>query len=71
MLKYIHRSLRDGELYYFFNESGETVMRTATAGNRRRANEPTAADGPDAHLPPPHPRQCSLVSSGRCDSWCA
>jgi hypothetical protein len=29
-LKYIHRSLKDGEVYFFFNESNETQTRTVT-----------------------------------------
>ena len=29
-IKYIHRSLKDGEIYFFFNESNETQTRTAT-----------------------------------------
>ena len=33
-IKYIHRSLQDGEAYFFFNESDKTQARTATlAGN--------------------------------------
>jgi hypothetical protein len=32
--KYIHRTLKDGDIYFFFNESDETQARTATlAGN--------------------------------------
>jgi hypothetical protein len=33
-IKYTHRTLRDGEVYFFFNESNQTQSRTATlAGN--------------------------------------
>jgi hypothetical protein len=29
-IKYIHRTLKDGDVYFFFNESNETQSRTAT-----------------------------------------
>jgi hypothetical protein len=29
-IKYLHRALKDGDVYFFFNESGETQSRTAT-----------------------------------------
>jgi len=29
-IKYIHRTLKDGDVYFFFNESSQTVTRTAT-----------------------------------------
>jgi len=29
-VKYIHRTLRDGDVYFFYNESTETQARTAT-----------------------------------------
>jgi len=36
-LKYIHRSLKDGEVYFFFNESDQKVMRTATVAGKGKA----------------------------------
>jgi hypothetical protein len=33
-LKYLHRSLKDGELYLFFNESADPVTRTATVAGQ-------------------------------------
>lgn len=33
-LKYIHRSLKDGEVYFFFNESDQAVTRTAALMGR-------------------------------------
>jgi hypothetical protein len=33
-IKYLHRSLGDGEVYFFFNESGQTQARTATLAGR-------------------------------------
>jgi len=29
-VKYMHRSLKDGEIYFFFNESAQNQSRTAT-----------------------------------------
>jgi hypothetical protein len=29
-IKYLHRALKDGDVYFFFNESNETQSRTAT-----------------------------------------
>jgi hypothetical protein len=44
-IKYIHRSLKDGEVYFFFNESNETQTRTATLAGSGRAEVWDAASG--------------------------
>jgi hypothetical protein len=45
-IKYIHRSLKDGEVYFFFNESNETQTRTATlAGSGKVVEVWDAATG--------------------------
>ena len=44
-VKYIHRSLKDGEVYFFFNESNETQPRTATLAGSGRAEVWDAASG--------------------------
>jgi len=36
-VKYLHRGWRDGEMYFFFNESAELQERSATLGGRGRA----------------------------------
>jgi hypothetical protein len=44
-IKYIHRVLKDGDVYFFFNESGETQSRTATLAGTGRAQIWDAASG--------------------------
>ena len=44
-IKYIHRSLKDGEVYFFFNESNETQTRTATLAGSGQAEVWDAASG--------------------------
>ena len=44
-LKYMHRSLKDGELYFFFNESDQPQTRTATVFGTGRAQVWDAASG--------------------------
>jgi hypothetical protein len=45
-IKYIHRSLKDGEVYFFFNESNEIQTRTATlAGSGKIVEVWDAATG--------------------------
>jgi hypothetical protein len=44
-IKYIHRSLKDGEVYFFFNESNETQTRTATLAGTGQAQIWDAATG--------------------------
>jgi hypothetical protein len=44
-VKYIHRSLKDGEVYFFFNESGEPVTRTATLQGKGPVSVWDAASG--------------------------
>jgi hypothetical protein len=44
-LKYIHRTLKDGEVYFFFNESKETQTRTATLDGRGKVQVWDAASG--------------------------
>jgi len=44
-IKYIHRSLKDGEVYFFFNESNETQTRTATLARTGQAQVWDAASG--------------------------
>jgi hypothetical protein len=44
-LKYLHRSWRDAELHFFFNESGEKHSRTALLAGRGRAQLWDAATG--------------------------
>jgi hypothetical protein len=36
-IKYLHRSLKDGELYLLFNESSEKVARTVTLAGTGKA----------------------------------
>src|SRR6185312_16528836 len=44
-IKYIHRSLRDGEVYFFFNESYSRQARTATLAGRGQVQEWDPTDG--------------------------
>jgi hypothetical protein len=44
-IKYIHRNLKDGEVYFFFNESNETQTRTATLAATGNAEIWDAATG--------------------------
>jgi hypothetical protein len=44
-IKYIHRSLKDGEVYFFFNESNETQTRTATLAGTGQVSVWDAATG--------------------------
>ena len=44
-VKYMHRSLKDGEVYFFFNESNETQTRTATVAGTGQAQVWDAATG--------------------------
>ena len=44
-IKYIHRSLKDGEVYFFFNESNETQTRTATLAGSGKAEVWDATTG--------------------------
>jgi hypothetical protein len=44
-IKYIHRHLKDGEVYFFFNESAETQSRTATLASSGQAQIWDAASG--------------------------
>ena len=44
-IKYIHRNLKDGEVYFFFNESNETQTRTATLAGSGQAEVWDAASG--------------------------
>jgi alpha-L-rhamnosidase len=44
-IKYIHRVLKDGDVYFFFNESNETQTRTATLAATGRAQVWDAASG--------------------------
>jgi len=44
-IKYIHRALKDGEVYFFFNESNETQSRTATLAGTGEAQVWDAASG--------------------------
>ncbi len=44
-IKYIHRSLKDGEVYFFFNESKDSQTRTATLAGSGQAEVWDAASG--------------------------
>ena len=44
-LKYIHRTLKDGDVYFFFNESKETQTRTATIDGQGQVQVWDAASG--------------------------
>ena len=44
-VKYIHRSLQDGEVYFFFNESDATQTRTATLAGSGQVQVWNAGDG--------------------------
>jgi len=44
-VKYIHRSLKDGEIYFFFNESNQTQTRAATLAGAGRVQVWDAASG--------------------------
>ena len=44
-IKYLHRALKDGEVYFFFNESAENQSRTATLAGSGQAELWNAADG--------------------------
>mgnify|MGYP001546460907 FL=1 len=44
-LKYIHRTLKDGDVYFFFNESKETQTRTATVNGKGAVQAWDAASG--------------------------
>jgi len=44
-LKYIHRTLKDGDVYFFFNESSEAVTRTATIVGHGQVQVWDAASG--------------------------
>jgi hypothetical protein len=44
-VKYTHKSLKDGEVYFFFNESTETQTRTATLAGSGQAEVWDAASG--------------------------
>jgi hypothetical protein len=44
-IKYIHRTLKDGEVYFFFNESAQKQTRTATLLGTGRVEVWDAADG--------------------------
>jgi hypothetical protein len=44
-VKYMHRSLKDGEVYFFFNESDETQSRTATVAGSGQLQVWDAASG--------------------------
>jgi hypothetical protein len=44
-LKYLHRTLKDGEVYFFFNESKETQTRTATLDGRGKVQVWDASTG--------------------------
>ncbi len=44
-LKYIRRALRDGDVYFFFNESSQPQSRTATLAGRGQVQVWDAADG--------------------------
>jgi alpha-L-rhamnosidase len=44
-LKYIHRTLKDGDVYFFFNESKDTQTRTATLDGRGAVQVWDAASG--------------------------
>jgi hypothetical protein len=44
-VKYIHRSLKDGEVYFFFNESDRTQSLTATVAGKGQAQVWEATSG--------------------------
>jgi hypothetical protein len=44
-IKYIHRVLKDGDMYFFFNESNEMQTRTATLAATGQAQIWDAASG--------------------------
>ncbi len=44
-IKYIHRSLKDGEVYFFFNESKDSQTRTVTLAGSGKAEVWDAASG--------------------------
>jgi hypothetical protein len=44
-VKYIHRALKDGEVYFFFNESGQSQSRAATVAGGGEASVWDAATG--------------------------
>ena len=44
-IKYIHRSLKDGEVYFFFNESKDSQTRTVTLAGSGQAEVWDAASG--------------------------
>jgi hypothetical protein len=44
-IKYIHRALKDGDVYFFFNESNETQSRTATLAGTGQAQIWDATSG--------------------------
>ena len=44
-MKYIHRVLKDGDVYFFFNESGESQTRTATLAGTGKVQVWDAANG--------------------------
>jgi hypothetical protein len=49
-IKYIHRVLKDGDVYFFFNESSETQSRTATLAGTGREQIWDAASGTTSPL---------------------
>jgi hypothetical protein len=44
-VKYLHRALKDGDVYFFFNESNETQSRTATLAGTGQVQVWDATDG--------------------------
>jgi hypothetical protein len=44
-VKYLHRTLKDGEVYFFFNESDQPQSRTVTLAGKGQAQVWDAADG--------------------------
>jgi hypothetical protein len=44
-VKYLHRALKDGEVYFFFNESDQPQSRTVTLAGKGQAQVWDAADG--------------------------
>jgi hypothetical protein len=49
-IKYIHRSLKDGEIYFFFNESDQAQSRTATVAGSGKVQVWDATSGTVASL---------------------
>jgi len=49
-IKYMHRSLKDGEVYFFFNESAENQARTATLAGTGQVQVWNASSGKIAPL---------------------